>query len=94
MRGNSVDDAVIDRIEADLMKQHGALIGAADLARLLGYRTTNALHQAKRRGQLGIQMHSIAHRRGHFALATDVAHWLAALRGSQTVKAISTDRPE
>ncbi len=75
-----MNDKLIEAVEAGLMKQHGALIGAADLACLLGYRTTNALHQANRRGQLGIQLHSIPHRRGLLALTNDFAQWLAALR--------------
>ena len=74
----------VETIEQELKRQYGALIGAPALSRLLGYPTANALHQASRRGRLGIRLFPIAHRRGQFAFTADVAQWLHRLRYPDT----------
>ena len=69
--------------EADLfsvlLATHGPLMGGADLRRALGLPSPAAFRQARRRGQIGVAVFAVPHRKGTFALTNDVAHWLVGL---------------
>ena len=64
-------------LEHELVRLHGFIIDSDALWRLLCYSTPDAFRQAVRRRTCPIKVFSIAHRRGHFALAKTVAAWLA-----------------
>lgn len=67
-------------LEADLVQRHGTLIGGEELRKLLCYPSIEAFRQAVRRGTTPIPIFPIPHRRGRFAIAKDVATWLAGCR--------------
>lgn len=70
-------DALGDALYEDLRKQHGPILGGEDLSKALGYRSLAAFRQARRRGQVEIELFSLPNRRGVFALVFEVAQWLA-----------------
>lgn len=61
-----------------LFERYGPLISGRDLARVSGFRSTDALRMAAGRGSLGFEVFSIPGRRGRFARTEDVASWLEA----------------
>lgn len=52
------------------------ILGASDTARLLGFRTTEALTRARISGRLPIPMFRVPGRRGWFAATQDIKVWL------------------
>lgn len=70
-------------LEATLVEKYGFMLGQADLARVLAFPTATAFRRAAYRRQLPIKVFSIEHRKGKFALAKDVAVWLATMRSTQ-----------
>lgn len=62
-----------------LVRTHGWLIGGAQLVHVLAFPSAAAFRQAKLRGKLPVRVFPISGRRGHFALTTDVADWLATI---------------
>ncbi len=78
---NMTDTAALEAVLViDLERQYGALIGGKQLMSVLGYPTLAAFRQAHCRGTLPVPIFVIAHRKGKFALARDIAQWLAKLR--------------
>jgi hypothetical protein len=73
-----------ETLERDLLVRYGPTIGNQDLSQALGYGSLDAFRQAHTRQQLPVPVFTIAHRRGKFALAKDVAHWLAATYSAAT----------
>ncbi|OZB58784.1 MAG: hypothetical protein B7X31_13230 [Thiomonas sp. 13-66-29] len=71
---------LVQALESDLLRRYGPLIGHDDLRQALGYPTMDAFRQALSRRQLPVPVFAMPHRRGKYALAKDVAHWLARLR--------------
>ena len=73
-------------IEQELMRLHGPVLDSGVLWRLLCYPTRDAFRQSVRRGVCPVEVFSMAHRRGHFALTRSVAVWLseASARGALT----------
>lgn len=69
-----------EALEKDLLRSHGPLIGGEDLRRLLCYPSIEAFRQAIRRGLTPVPVFPIPHRRGHFAVAKDIALWVANCR--------------
>jgi len=67
-----------------LLETYGPLVSGSDLARLAGFRTTDALRVAEQRGRLGFTVFKIAGRRGRFARVEDVAEWLQS-QGGKTI---------
>lgn len=67
-----------ESIEAQLMKDEGSLLSGEPLRRALGYRSMDALRKAISRGTVPVRVFMLPSRRGRFALARDVALWLAA----------------
>ncbi len=68
------------RINEDLVKTHGPLLQGQALSNALGYRSTAALRQAESRKTVPVPTFLIANRKGRFALAVEVAGWLASQR--------------
>jgi len=67
---------------ADMERQYGPLLGGTALYRALGLPSAAAFRQAASREALPVQVFSIPHRRGRFALTREVALWLAGLKAS------------
>ncbi len=68
---------LIGQLYEDLLARHGPILGGADLAKAMGYRSLAAFRQARRRGQVEVDLFTLPNRRGVFALSIDVARWLA-----------------
>ena len=75
-------DALADWIERDLFARHGPLLADDALRIALGYRSMEAFRQALVRKTVPIPVFSLDKRRGKFALAKDVARWLARQRNA------------
>lgn len=74
-------------IEQELTGIYGAVIGNADLRKLLGYKSFSSFNRAVRMGLLSVKVFEIENRRGKFALTSDIASWLCELKNkNQTFK--------
>lgn len=69
-------------LEHDLLAYYGPMIGQDELRQVLGYATKDAFRQALSRRQLPVPVFALPNRRGKYALAKDVAIWLASVRRS------------
>lgn len=69
-------------LRVEIEAAHGPLLTGSALVCALGFRSSAALRQARRRGQIPVLLFSVPHRRGLFALTRDVADWLAMVRTS------------
>lgn len=67
-------------LEAALMKEGGPLISGDLLIRSLGYPSRHAFRKAVEQKTLPVEIFEIPRRRGKYALARDIARWLASLR--------------
>lgn len=67
-------------------KYQSPLIGGDDLRRALGYTSMAAMKQAITRGHCPVPLFSIKHRRGKFALLSDIAKWLAKCQQASLCK--------
>jgi hypothetical protein len=72
-----IDEDLVKAFEERLTQRHGLMLPSAALAAALGYPTMRAYHQAVSRRTIPVPLFQIEHRRGRFALARDVARWLA-----------------
>lgn len=89
----SSPDDLLTKLHDDLSRQYGSLLASADLVKVLGYRSSAAFRQAMVRGTVPVPLFTIPHRRGHFALALEVAAWMCRQRfddGSSTTHDPST----
>lgn len=90
MTGNgqkTSETLLAQKLEAELVDKYGQLIGGKDLQKALGYRSGDAFRQAVCRKKVPVHTFVIENRRGRFALACDIASWLANQRfQSNTVK--------
>ena len=68
-----------DPLVSALLSAHGELIGGADLARCLGFKTTRAFQKAASAERLPVEAFVLEGRRGRFARTRDLAAWLASL---------------
>ena len=59
-----------------LMREHGPILPAAIAAKVLGFKSTDALRQARHRQKLPVPMFTIEGRRGWFASTAVVAAWI------------------
>jgi hypothetical protein len=59
-----------------LLQEHGPLLSASDVAKLLAFRSTDALRQARIHQRLPIEMFRVEGRRGWFAATMVVAAWI------------------
>jgi hypothetical protein len=78
--------ALSTELEHQLTARYGTMLGSRDLWRELGYRSPNAFRQALLRGTLDLPVFEVESRRGRFALARDVAAWIARQRLSNVTK--------
>ncbi len=69
-------------LEESLTRRHGHLLQPAALQHELGYPTAVAFRKALSRRRVPVPTFRIEGRKGHFALARDVARWLAEQRVS------------
>lgn len=77
---------MIQRIELSitetwLRQEHGSILSAATTAKLMGFKSVDALRQARRAKRLPITMFEVEGRRGWFSSARDVAQWLEKTTG-------------
>lgn len=75
-----------EELERELMLRYGPLIANDDLRIVLGYPSMAAFRQALSRKKVPIPVLSLENRRGKYALAHDVAVWLAAQRQTALLK--------
>lgn len=78
----SAVDLLAEDLERKLIHEWGMLLSGEGLARCLGYRSLGTMRQAIKRRTLPVPFFSIKNRRGKYALAKDVARWLAEQRAS------------
>jgi hypothetical protein len=71
------NNELVHSLEMQLVGRYGVLLSSSAVAETLGYRTVRAYRQAVVRGTMSIKTFSVPNRRGHFALAADVARWVA-----------------
>ena len=74
------------QIEAELYTHIGPLLFGERLYSALGYPSADAFRQALSRKSVPVEVFSLPHRRGKFALSRDVARWLAEERLSVASK--------
>ncbi len=70
-------------LESALIREYGLLIGSESLWKLLGLPSQQSLNQSVWRGHLPVRLINIPNRRGKFALATDIAAWIAIIVKNQ-----------
>lgn len=73
---------IFSELEQQLTTRYGVMLGSKDLWRELGFRSPSAFRQALVRGTLDVPVFEVQNRRGRFALAKDVAAWVAHQRMS------------
>lgn len=66
-----------EEIERNLLDRHGPMIGGRVLCAALGFSSMAAFRQALARGRVAVPIFSLPLRRGKYALAKDVAGWIA-----------------
>lgn len=81
MNNNSLE-VLAKSLENDLTERYGPILGSSKLTKVLGYSSGDAFRQAVARKTVPVPIFRIANRRGQFALARDVAMWLAEQRQS------------
>lgn len=74
--------SLADLLEDSLTRRHGHLLQPAVLQQELGYPTAMAFRKALTRKRVPVPTFRIEGRKGYFALARDVALWLAEQRAS------------
>ncbi len=77
---NDASVALASTLEHDLVRHYGPMIGQDELREVLGYTTMDAFRQALSRRLLPVPVFALPNRRGKYALAKDVAAWLASMR--------------
>ena len=69
-----------DELEHGLTARYGVMLGSNALWRELGFRSPAAFRVALSRGMIGVPFFTLPNRRGRFALAKDIATWIACQR--------------
>ena len=75
-----------DELEKDLIEIYGPIISGADLIKILGFPTQNAMARAISKNKLDVPVFSIKNRRGKHALSKEIAVWLASQREEGLIK--------
>ena len=70
----------LDRFTERLLETHGPLMTGAALWHALGFSSAASFRKARSRGQIGIDVFRVKHRRGSFAYTCEVGRWLAELK--------------
>lgn len=68
--------------ERRLILAIGATVGGDALSKALGYPSQDAFRKAYQRGRLPVATFELDGRRGRFAAAADIAHWLWCQRAA------------
>lgn len=71
-----------ERLRESLIAEFGYVMGSAGLRRALGFSSQAALRSAIAQGRMPVKVFVVEGRKGPFALAHDVAAWLATLAAS------------
>jgi hypothetical protein len=66
------------KLQQNLIRDWGYCVGSAGLRQALGYPSQAALRQAIGKGLVPVKVFQIPGRKGPFALAHDLAAWLAS----------------
>lgn len=75
---------LVQRLEATLIKRYGLILNADQLTEVLAFKSKVAFRQAAYKKHLPVAVFSIEHRKGQFALAKDVAIWIASQGNAKT----------
>lgn len=78
-RQNRATPATRSLLLADLLAEHGELLGGVALQRCLGFRSARSFQRALQTGNLPVQTFLLPGRRGRFARTRDVALWVEQL---------------
>lgn len=73
-------------LEEELTHRYGVMLSSHVLWQVLGYPSPSAFRQAISRGTVGVPVFEVPNRRGRFALAKDVAAWIAEQRATASEK--------
>ena len=74
-----------DELEHDLTARYGVMLGSNALWRELAFRSPVAFRVALSRGMIGVPFFTLPNRRGRFALAKDIAAWIANQRHASQI---------
>lgn len=77
---NSQKSKLAEELERALTTKYGLILSSSILVQILGYSSPEAFRQSLARKTVPVLVFKIPNRRGHFALAKDVAAWLAQCR--------------
>ncbi len=86
IEASAADPVLVAQLEEELTARYGPALGGEDLRKALAYPSMSAFLQAMTRGTVPVPVFSIGNRRGWFALAKDVARWLAERRATARTK--------
>lgn len=75
-------EQLAEDLERKLIREVGVLLSGEALARSLGYRSVGTMRQAIKYRTVPVPLFPIKNRRGKYALAKDVARWIAEQRAS------------
>jgi len=89
-----LSDTLAKELNDELVRRYGLLLSSSDLAKVLGYPSSNAYCQAVVRGAVPVPLMRIPNRRGKFALARDVAVWLSHQRRLATTAPERSEQAE
>lgn len=73
----ALQDDLARELNDQLFNQFGPILPPSALVKALGYRSALAYRQAIARNTVPVPLFRIPNRRGHFALAREVAAWLS-----------------
>ena len=75
-------EALEQVLEQQLITHYGPMISNDSLRQVLGYSSMDAFRQALARQTVPVPVFGLANRRGKYALALDIAQWMAAQRNA------------
>lgn len=76
----SQDQLLYERLRRSLSERYGEIVGGAELATVLGFRSADTLRKAITNNTLNLKTFPVPGRQGRFALTEEVADWLISLR--------------
>jgi len=77
---NHQEKTLATELEKELVTKFGMILSSSTLVQVLGYSSPEAFRQSLSRKTVPVLVFKIPNRRGHYALAKDVAAWLAQCR--------------
>lgn len=80
--GSSGANNLADELDHSLNEKYGPMVSGENLRIVLGYSSMPAFRQALSRRTVPVPVFTLPNRRGKYALAKDVAIWLAAQRNA------------